>query len=208
MTARLARPGQREPRFIRKVWMLLLVALVVSFGATSGTSVPSVQATNHIVQIDEVMAGANGNDSIDFVEMKLPCGQNAWGPQGGEAVGRARLVFFNAIGTQTGEFIFPSDPPNPSCASPGSALIATQAVLFVSLVVLAQHVLRGQPQLGEDLLDLFLREWILGVLAVAVLDLLFVEQDDRLATRASGLLADEIDHDESLTKSAGHWEVR
>ena len=56
--------------------------------------------TNHFVQIDEVMAGANGNSAVQFVELRMCCvSQNKWGPQFGETEGRARLVFFDAIGT-------------------------------------------------------------------------------------------------------------
>src|SRR5262249_29777497 len=48
-----------------------------------------------------------------FIEMKMCCpGQNLWGPHGGEATGRARLVFSDATGATTGQYIFPSDPPD------------------------------------------------------------------------------------------------
>ena len=86
-----------------------------------------VSATNHQVQIDEVMAGANGDPNIQFVEMRMCCAdQFRWGPQGAETAGRARLVFFDASnsGIPIGEFVFPSDPPG---SNNGSVLIATQA---------------------------------------------------------------------------------
>ena len=97
---------------------LAVVLLAVLF-ATGQAS-----ATNHQVMIDEVMAGANGTSSIQFIEMRMCCGgQNAWGPQGSETTSRARLVFFDAGGTQTGEFRFPNNPPSGSAP----VLIATQA---------------------------------------------------------------------------------
>lgn len=64
------------------------------------------------VQIDEVLAGANGDSRIQFIELRVCCGEpQLWGPQGDELVGRVRLAFFDARGIQTGEFVFPSDPP-------------------------------------------------------------------------------------------------
>ena len=76
------------------------------------------EAVFHLVQIDEVMAGANGNANIQFVEMRMCCGgQNTQG-------GNARLVFFDAAGVQTGEFIFPN---NPNGGTNVSFLTATQA---------------------------------------------------------------------------------
>ncbi len=94
---------------------------------------PIARASNHLVQIDEAMAGANGNSRIQFVEIKMCCaGQNLWGPQGNETTGRARLVFFDATGAATGELVFPGDPPDhnsggvPDGNNAVSVLIATQ----------------------------------------------------------------------------------
>ena len=72
----------------------------------------SAVADNHIVRMNEVMAGLNGDSSIQFVEMVASDdSQKRWGPQSGETVGRARLVFSDAAGNQTGRFVFPSNPP-------------------------------------------------------------------------------------------------
>lgn len=64
------------------------------------------------VQIDEALAGANGDTRIQFIELKLLSPADAlWGPQSGESEGRLRLLFFDATGAQTGEYVFPSDAP-------------------------------------------------------------------------------------------------
>jgi hypothetical protein len=83
---------------------------------------PPVSATNHLVEIGEIMAGANGQSDIQFIEMRPQAfGQNQWGPQFGETESRAMLVFFNASGVETGRFKFPFNAPDAL-----SVLIATQ----------------------------------------------------------------------------------
>jgi cytochrome c peroxidase len=82
------------------------------------------------VQLAEVLAGANGDSRIQFIELKFAAaGEHLWGPQAGEAQGRYRLVFYDATGAQTGQVVFASDPPV-GPAEPGiggySVLIATQ----------------------------------------------------------------------------------
>jgi len=73
-------------------------------------------ATNHVVSINEIMAGLNGDSNVQFVEMSAPDGQHLWGPQGSESVGRAMLVFFVATqafadlpGAPTPDFIMPRE---------------------------------------------------------------------------------------------------
>ena len=39
------------------------------------TPVPSVQATNHLLLVDEVLGGANGNDNIEFIEIRMCCSE-------------------------------------------------------------------------------------------------------------------------------------
>lgn len=64
------------------------------------------------VQIDEALAGANGDTRIQFIELKLLSPADAlWGPQSGESEGRLRLLFFDATGAEIGEYVFPSDAP-------------------------------------------------------------------------------------------------
>ena len=117
----------------------LLVVLALTWVCAGPLGPSRVGATNHLVIIDEVMAGANGNSNIQFVEMRMSdSSQNKWGPQGGESVGRARLVFFDASGTQTGQFVFDSNPPG---SSNGSALIATQAFADLSTTPIPDFII-------------------------------------------------------------------
>jgi hypothetical protein len=88
-------------------------------------------ATNHLVTMKQVGASRNNDTNVQFIQMEMSgCDQNRWGaddPPNPES--RARLVFFNAAGTQTGEFKFPTDAPGNSFNSCGNrqVLIATSA---------------------------------------------------------------------------------
>jgi len=111
--------------FLRQLSSLLLIALlsvdVVGLQAQLAPRRISPE-TNHIgTVIVELLAGSNGDSSIQFIEMEFGgCGQNAWGPSfGGSA---AMLVFFDAQGNETYRYKFPSDPP---CGN-NNVLIATQ----------------------------------------------------------------------------------
>lgn len=82
-----------------------------------------VQATNHLLHIEEVMVGANGNSKIQFIVVKQQSpGQNLWGPING-IQSAAMLVFFDASGRETGKFKFPANPPTGGTLR---TLIATQ----------------------------------------------------------------------------------
>jgi len=98
------------------------LALVIVAGTVLAllAGAPRCEATNHEVQLDEVMAGCGGDPGIQFVELLFPHGQNRWG-------GCAELVFFDRNGTQTAEFPFPHDVPDDHLPEGNSALIATQA---------------------------------------------------------------------------------
>jgi uncharacterized repeat protein (TIGR01451 family) len=68
-------------------------------------------ATNHLLRQDELMAGLNGDATIQFLQITVAGGdQKAWGPNGSTA-SRAMLVFFNGAGVETGRFFFPSNAP-------------------------------------------------------------------------------------------------
>ena len=86
---------------------------------------PQTQSPGQIaVRINEVMAGLNGDSSIQFVEMEAAGAANkAWGPQGIETRGRTMLVFFDQAGKPSGRFVFPSNAP----AGADTVLIATRA---------------------------------------------------------------------------------
>jgi hypothetical protein len=99
--------------------MKIIKTIAVAAGFLLAAS--TLEATNHLVQIDEVVAGAFGRMDIQYVELKFGgCGQNAWGNQ-------ARLVFHDATGVQVGEFIFPSNPPDDCNVFGQSVLVGTQA---------------------------------------------------------------------------------
>ena len=82
-----------------------------------------VAADMHQVQIEEVMAGRDGDPGIQFVEMTMLVEVPHQKCQGTgfiidltfercvESGPGARLVFFDAAGNQTAEFIFPSNTP-------------------------------------------------------------------------------------------------
>jgi uncharacterized repeat protein (TIGR01451 family) len=77
-----------------------------------------VVGDNHLVQIRQIMTGANNNAAVQFVETRMSdATQNLWS-------NRVKLVFFDAAGTQTGEFIVPGNPPG---GTNRSVLFATQA---------------------------------------------------------------------------------
>jgi cytochrome c peroxidase len=84
------------------------------------------------VRINEVMAGWNGDSAVQFVELEVsgPAAK-AWGPQGTETAGRAMLVFTDAIGRQTGRFVFPSNAP----AGGNTILVATRTFADLSGLV-------------------------------------------------------------------------
>src|SRR5688572_18028348 len=70
-----------------------------------------VGATNSDLHFKELMAGANGDSRIQFLVIEQQEGQNLWGPQQGETESRAMLVFYDAVGRETGKFKFPVNPP-------------------------------------------------------------------------------------------------
>jgi cytochrome c peroxidase len=102
-----------------KHWRFLIIVVA----SLSGRH-PPVWAHNHLTRLNEILAGANGDSNVQFVEMIAGAeDQKQWGPQGAETVGRAQLVFYDANGSKRGRYVFPSDPP------PGAdtVLIATPA---------------------------------------------------------------------------------
>ena len=102
----------RSPRFVA-VFAILAVALLATH----------LRATNHLVHIHELMAGANGNSKIQFMVIEQEAfGQNQWGPTNG-LQSAAMLVFFDATGRETGKFKF---PVNPATGGTNKTLIATQ----------------------------------------------------------------------------------
>ncbi|HZD58153.1 MAG TPA: Ig-like domain-containing protein, partial [Anaerolineales bacterium] len=117
------------------------------------------------IRINEIMAGANGDSRVQFIEIEVEnAGLKCWGPQRsgdpcftggrGEKVGRLMLVFFDASGNQTGRYVFPADP----AGNFKTVLVATQAfadlpgapvpdfLITPEIVALSGQVcLRGNP---------------------------------------------------------------
>src|SRR5437879_2977780 len=72
----------------------------------------SAWGTNHILRQDQLMAGFNGDPTVQYLVITVGGNdQKAWGPQSGETSSRAMLTFFNSNGVQTGTFFFPNNPP-------------------------------------------------------------------------------------------------
>jgi hypothetical protein len=96
---------------------LLLAILVITPSILDGQA-------SLAVNIEELMAGANGDSTIQFIVVRRHgADQHRWGP-GSAAQSRAMLVFFDAAGRETGVFKFPADPPDNSSQR---TLIATAA---------------------------------------------------------------------------------
>jgi hypothetical protein len=115
-----------RPSFLKRLSSVLLIALlsIDVLGTQAQQSRWRVDPkTNHLgTVIVELLAGANGDSSVQFIEMEGPCGENFWGPNGGSG-SNAMLVFFDAQGNETYRYKFPSNPP---CGN-NDVLIATQA---------------------------------------------------------------------------------
>jgi hypothetical protein len=100
------------PHYFSRQRIVKQGALVLSLALLVLLFQDRVRANNHGTHIDEVMAGANGNSRIQFIVIEQETsGQNLWGPQSAETQSRAMLVFFDAVGRETGIFKFPSNPP-------------------------------------------------------------------------------------------------
>jgi hypothetical protein len=85
----------------------LAVVIALALAAGMARSPLPAEASFHCNRIHEVMAGANGDASIQYVEIKMVIdGQNFL------TGGSVKLVFFDAAGNQTGMFTFPSDAPS------------------------------------------------------------------------------------------------
>jgi hypothetical protein len=103
------------------------VSNFINGGEVEDYSVEILGITNAIspvgVRINEVMAGFNGDSTIQFVELEVNNATNKlWGPQGDETAGRAMLIFSDAAGEQIGRFVFPSNAPSGG----NTVLIATR----------------------------------------------------------------------------------
>ena len=110
---------------LRQLSSLLLIALLsVDVVGLRAQLAPRriTPETNHLgTGIVELLAGANGDSSIQFIELEAPCGEDKWGPENSGGASNAMLVFFDAQGNETYRYKFPN---NPICGD--HALAATQ----------------------------------------------------------------------------------
>jgi hypothetical protein len=126
----------------------LTTYLVFAVFVAAVIQVAPAKADFHENEINEIMAGLNGDTNIQFIELKMLGDiQNCQGtghhpffgdlpdntiPPCATTGAGARLVFSNAVGTQTAEFIFPH---NTSVGQFGrTVLIATQHAVDLGIV--------------------------------------------------------------------------
>ncbi|MCA9898991.1 MAG: DNRLRE domain-containing protein [Ardenticatenaceae bacterium] len=102
-----------QQRFSRASWAVTAVFLFtfIIFAAQP----QSAAADNSLVRLNGLMAGLNGNSQVQYVMLEVANNdQLEWGPQPTDppgSPGRAMLVFYDALGNQTGRFVFPGNPP-------------------------------------------------------------------------------------------------
>jgi hypothetical protein len=71
------------------------------------------EAGNSLLHIKQITTRRNTDTTLQFLQIELESpGETQWGaqPLDGTSESRARLVFFDGVGRQTGEFKFRSDP--------------------------------------------------------------------------------------------------
>jgi len=123
------RTRQSRRRSARRPSGKVVASTIVLAFLILSASLNAVYASFHLVRINEVMAGLNGDSNIQFVEIVTALeDQKRWGPHQ-DTVGRTMLLFSNHAGVQTGRFVFPSDPAPDADPASGAdtVLIATQA---------------------------------------------------------------------------------
>jgi cytochrome c peroxidase len=85
---------------------------------------PDAPPAHAAVRFNALMAGWNGDASIQFIELEARDEtEKLWGPNGPESTGRALLEFADAAERVTGRFVFPSKAP----AGSNTVLLATRA---------------------------------------------------------------------------------
>ena len=97
-------------------WTIFAFVLLIAFGAVTLRDVPRAEAAFHCMRIHAVMAGANGNTSQQYVELRMSTAFQGF-------VTGTELRFLDAAGTTTGGFTLTSSVINTAAGS--SILIAT-----------------------------------------------------------------------------------
>lgn len=116
--------GKEAPKGVTNRNRNLQFACTLAIGVVLLLSPSRVGATNDENHIQEIMAGANGNSKIQFIVIRQEGGGNLWGPQFGETQSRVMLLFFDAMGRETGKFKFSKNAPGPF-GQTADVLIAT-----------------------------------------------------------------------------------
>ncbi|WP_420644030.1 DUF7594 domain-containing protein [Candidatus Leptofilum sp.] len=110
-------------RFSRAI--LAITAVFLFTFILFSTQPQAATADNALVRLNGIMAGLNGDSQVQYVLLEVADNnQLDWGPQPEDppgTPGRTMLVFYNALGNQTGRYVFPDDPP----ASASNVLVAT-----------------------------------------------------------------------------------
>jgi cytochrome c peroxidase len=101
----------RRTPFVFAVMGLVAVTSLVVVTAHRVLADGHMAADGHEVRIREVMVGANGDSSVQFLVIEQTAtGQNLWGPASTGAQSRAMLVFYDTTGREIGIYKFPSNP--------------------------------------------------------------------------------------------------
>jgi len=94
------------------------VVLLAAFAALTLRDAPPAEATFHCMRIHAVMAGVNGNASIQYVELRTTANFQT-------SVSGTQLRFLDAAGTQTGTFTLGFLAPITNTAAGSSILIGS-----------------------------------------------------------------------------------
>jgi len=102
----------------------VVVAVLLGFGAAAHAGGPS----NSFVRIEGILGGANGDSSIQYIEISmLSLNERFWGPDA-DPDSRAILTFHDGSGAETDRYMFPNHAPSSGVADTNghySVLIAT-----------------------------------------------------------------------------------
>ncbi|MEK7680072.1 MAG: hypothetical protein AAB356_07755, partial [Deltaproteobacteria bacterium] len=94
---------------MRKAWTLLVLSVLIA-GTGLLFNSQNADASFHIMRVYNVMAGANGDANIQYVELRMPDGGQNLFFSG--SLGTAVICFFDNMGNPYARFKFPSDVAN------------------------------------------------------------------------------------------------
>jgi len=112
------------------VFSLRKYCISTLFALGTATFASSLMAGNTAVRFNEVMAGINGDSSMQYIELAAEnSSEKSWGPLVGSNVGRTMLVFYNQNGSETGRYVLPHNPLG-STENAKSTGVESNTVLF------------------------------------------------------------------------------